>query len=474
MSRRYVTSEAIHRHNFRVGLAVIWTIAALCYLAFGGPVPVRSHYKVDAVVGLSTGLPANTPVRIAGVKVGQVVGTRRGPAGTAIVTLQIADQGLPLHRDATLKVRPRLFLEGNFLIDLHPGSPAAGNLPDGATIPLSQTAIPVQLDQVLTTLDVSGRDGLRTILDQYAVALAHGGAEAVNRSFKPSERAFAGLAVSAQSARGLSRGDLARLITSSERILRGIHLRRDRLGALVASFDRTVTALAAQRRALGATVRGLAATVRDSPRALDELERAMPALRAFSGDVRPLLRRAPRTLDLSLPFLRAAGHLLGRRSLPALTASLRPTLPRLARLERPLGDLLAKVTPVARCVTRNVVPTLEARLDDGPLSTGRPAYAEFLDGLVGLAGSSQDFDGNGASVRYLAGFGNQLVSYGRLPDATTLFTFLGVPLIGSRPAKPDRQPPYRPDVSCASQDPPDLRAAMRPAPAMTPMRGRAG
>ena len=55
-------------------------------------------------------------------------GRRRSSAGegdTAIVTLALEDDALPIHEDATLKVRPRIFLEGNFFVDLKPGTPAA-------------------------------------------------------------------------------------------------------------------------------------------------------------------------------------------------------------------------------------------------------------------------------------------------------------------------------------------------------------
>ena len=32
--------------------------------------------------------------------------------------MEIDDKGLPIHKDATLKIRPRIFLEGNFFVDL--------------------------------------------------------------------------------------------------------------------------------------------------------------------------------------------------------------------------------------------------------------------------------------------------------------------------------------------------------------------
>ena len=38
--------------------------------------------------------------------------------------MEIDDKGLPIHKDATLKIRPRIFLEGNFFVDLKPGTPS--------------------------------------------------------------------------------------------------------------------------------------------------------------------------------------------------------------------------------------------------------------------------------------------------------------------------------------------------------------
>ena len=43
-------------------------------------------------------------------------------------------------RDATAKIRPRIFLEGNFFVDLKPGSPGAPVLDAGDTIKVTQTA----------------------------------------------------------------------------------------------------------------------------------------------------------------------------------------------------------------------------------------------------------------------------------------------------------------------------------------------
>ena len=110
---------------FRAGLIAIGITAIAVYLAFGGSLPWESSFQLKAVVRSGNELHSRTPVRIAGVDVGKVADVKRGPGGTAIVTLNLDDQALPIHSDATLKVRPRIFLEGNFFVDLQPGTPSA-------------------------------------------------------------------------------------------------------------------------------------------------------------------------------------------------------------------------------------------------------------------------------------------------------------------------------------------------------------
>ena len=101
-------------------------------------------------------------MRIAGVDVGKVktVEAAGGRRDAAVVTMEINKHGLPIHKDATAKIRPRIFLEGNFFVDLKPGTPARAELDDGDTIKITSTATPVQLDEVLTALQSDTREDL--------------------------------------------------------------------------------------------------------------------------------------------------------------------------------------------------------------------------------------------------------------------------------------------------------------------------
>ena len=77
------------------------------------------------------------------------------------MTLEIKDDGRPLHRDATARIRPRVFLEGGFLVELRPGSPSAPELRRRRHDPARADAIPVQFHQVLTVFDAPARESLR-------------------------------------------------------------------------------------------------------------------------------------------------------------------------------------------------------------------------------------------------------------------------------------------------------------------------
>jgi hypothetical protein len=111
-----------------------------------------------------------------------------------------------------------------------------------------------------------------------------------------------------------------------------------------------------------------------------------------------------------------------------------------------------------RCIYDVVLPTQEQRIDDGAFSTGLRNYEEFFQGMVSLAGESQNFDGNGHYVRIQAG-GPYAVQTPSLPEPTgPLHASASQQPLGTRPAKSPK-PPYKPGVKCHTQPVPDLSDA---------------
>jgi virulence factor Mce-like protein len=477
------------RSNVLIGLIALGVVAVLVFLGFTKDVPFTRPYEVNAVFESANSIRPSSPVRIAGVDVGKVKSVEpQDGTDAAIVTLQIDDEGLPLHADATAKIRPRIFLEGNFFVDLRPGSPEAPEIEDGGTLKVTQTASPVQLDEVLTALQSDSRQDLKDLLDGLGTALTaepdaeadadadpsargQSAAESFNDAYEDIPDAERSTAQVLEAFLGAQPGeDLARLIEGTGRTT-GALIRNERaLQDLITSFDATTAAFAAESGNLRASIRELAPTLEQANTTLASLNEAFPSTRAFAREILPGVRETPATIDASFPWIDQARPLMGADELGGLAAELSPATADLARLTDRAITLLPETSLLARCATEVLLPTGDVVIRD-EFTTGVENYKEFFYTLVGLAGEGQNFDGNGMYVRFQPGGGTQTVSLGEA--GTTSGQLFGnnvaVPL-GNRPFYPGRRPPYRPEVDCHTQTPPDLNG---PAAAKSPPTGAA-
>jgi virulence factor Mce-like protein len=443
-------------------MAVMAALVAV-WLAFGFPIPFDRKFELKAIVESGSELHSRTPVRIAGVEVGKVKKVERGPGSLATVTMELEQRGLPVHRDAQIKIRPRIFLEGNFFVELSPGTPASPKMKDGGTIPLAQTATPVQFDQILTALRSSNRQDLLDLLEGLGDGLGGGGAEALNASLPDWAPSFARGAQAMEALRGQRPDDLSGMIAESQTVMTALADRREDLADGVTGLARTAGALASRREQLAQSIPEFDALVREARPTFASLNGLFPIARAFVAEARPGIREAPATLRAANPLLTQLQGLLSPAELPRLISAGDPAIRALARLQPHLRDLLARVTPVTDCARRNVIPTLTTVIDDPPLTDGRPrlpVYRELLNGLVGTASSGQNFDGHGPNLRYHSGFGDETFGTGTIPSVgEAVVGVTSEPLLGSRPRYTASIPPYRPDVPCRTQDPPDLNSA---------------
>ena len=460
---RYRVTRAFRRLSpFRAGLIAIGLTTLAVYFAFGGSLPWASSYELRAVVSSGNELHSRTPVRIAGIDVGRVSEVERGPGSAATVTMELEDKALPIHADATLKVRPRIFLEGNFFVDLRPGTPSARVVDSGFKIPLSATAVPVQLDQVLDTLRYGTRRNLTRVVHELAVTLDHGGARALHDALPEWAPAFRKGAIAAEAFRGRGQHDLSGFIVASERVTRALAARQPQLVQLISGLDRTAEALASRREALAASLPEMAATLREARPTFVSLNRLFPTARAFAREIRPALHEAPATLRLVNPLLTQLGGVLSPPELPALIDAGTPAITALARLQPGLREFLRLLRPVTECARTRVLPLGYQRIDDPPHTAKYPVYSELLHGWVGLASAVQNFDGDGHAVRYHAGFGDQSITTGKLSGiGEPLVGVTENPIIGSRPKKPSTGlPPFRPDAPCLKQKLVNLHAEL--------------
>lgn len=461
-----------------VGLVVLVAIGIGTYFGFSKHVPFTHGFRVNAVFENANSVRKNSPVRIAGVDVGKVSAIERyKDTNASVVTLDLDDKALPIHKDATAKIRPRTFLEGNFFVDLRPGTPNAPTLGDGDTLPMTQTASPVQFGDVLTALQLDTRRSLQTVLEQYGTALTakptaaddeqadpdtrgETAAQALNDNFDYAGPALKSASIVNQALLGLEPDDLGATIDSLARVTGALGRNERQLQDFVTNFNATMKIFADESHNLQATIRELSPTLRVTNRTLAHLNAAFPPTRAFAREILPGVRETPATIDASFPWIRQTRALLAPSELQGVTHELSPATKDLARAIDGTLQALPQADLVSKCVYKVLLPTGDIVIQDGPLTTGKENYKEFWYSLVGLAGEGQNFDGNGMYVRFQTGGGVQTVSTGKGSlSGEALFGRNSLKPLGNRPVYPGRRPPYRPDVPCYTQKIPDLNGA---------------
>ena len=445
------------RRNQLVAAAMLAALVLASYFAFVPGLPFHHGYRVRALVASSNQLHPGAPVRIAGVDAGRVASIAAGPGATTAVTLEIDDRGLPLHRDATIRIRPRVFLEGGFFVELTPGSPTAPVLASGGTLPLAQTTGPVQLHQLLTVFERPVRADLQGGLRVLARGMAGGGARGLRAAAPNLAPALRDVAIVAQAAQGTAPHDVSRLIAGGARVSGALAADPRALASLITNFRITAEALAADDRALADSISGLDGVLRAAPAALRALDGALPVVRRVSAGAGPAVRIAPRALSRTAGVLAQLGALVAPGERERIVGGLRTTFVELPTLVVRMGALFPTIKPLSDCLRTHIVPVLTAAAPDGDLSTGRPVWQDLAHALVGLTSASQNFDGNGYNIRYLFGGGPEGFSTQNIPGIGTLSATTASPL-RSRPVPPagGAPPEIRRDVDCASQPVPSL------------------
>jgi phospholipid/cholesterol/gamma-HCH transport system substrate-binding protein len=481
-------------HRVRNALILIALLIAGTYLAWTKSLPFTPEYEVKAVFQNAANVRKDSPVRIAGVNVGKVV-SRRSVGDVSEVTFTVDDSGRPLHEDAEVQIRPRIFLEGNFFLDVRPGSPSAAEISDGGTIPITQTSTGVQLDQVLASLQAPDRENLQKLLQGYGTALNHRptaaedrtqdpdvqgetAAESINDSFAYGATGARDSAIVSEALLGTEPRDLSNLIAAQADLFGALSDHEEELQGLVTNFNTTIGAFAAESDDLAESVRRLAPTLERARPALLHTDESLPFLRTFARELEPGVRELPATIAAARPWLTQANALLRPNELGFIADELRRAAPGAASAAARGQGLFNQLGLLSNCFNNVILPGGNVVLDDsGPgfdFSTGVPNFKEFGYAAAQLAGSLQNFDGNGHYLRANAGngpvtvagaqpgggFQNELL-VGQAPDAP----------IGSRPLM-GAKPTFNPDFACQNNPVPDLNgpaaAIGAPSPAENP------
>jgi phospholipid/cholesterol/gamma-HCH transport system substrate-binding protein len=461
---------------FKTGVVVLIFLIVVSWFAYTKKLPWSSPgYAVSATFRDASTLRTSTPVRIAGVNVGEVTDVH-AEGDDAKVTFSVDPEGQPLHEDARVTIRPRLFLEGNYFLDLQPGSPSAPDLADGGTIPITQTGTAVQLDQVLTSLQRSDRKNLGDLLDGFGSALDDpptaqmdvgmdpqvqglSGAEAINQSFDYGGRAGKSSSQVSQALLGEQAGDLRGLIKSSGDVFRELASRDTQLSDLITNLSITTGALSAESQNLQDTLAELAPTVEQAQRDLPVVNNSFPPLRAFARELTPSIMELPGTIKAGTPWLRQADKLLQPSELGGIVDDLHAATPVLSAGTDNLSSLLLQLGRFSRCQTQVLVPTGNTVIND-QFSNGQKSFREFIYATASQTGEGANFDGNGQFLRIQPGGGpfevEAPIPSSPSPTDNVNYGNAAAEPVGTQPLKPSSKPPIRTDVACFQNDVPNL------------------
>jgi phospholipid/cholesterol/gamma-HCH transport system substrate-binding protein len=511
--------------NHVIGLILVALIVVGSYLAYTKKLPWSHGYQVKAVFTTAENIRPKSPVRIAGVNVGEVTSVEpctndnpacggvdggdvsastSGPSGSggasglqaAIVTMDISDEGQPIKEDATFKLRPRLFLEGNLFVDVNPGTPESPEAPSDHIFPVTQTSASVQLDQVLTTLQYGVRKDLQIFLKEFGNALTkYGGAAGFRELYRTSPGAYKYTSLVNQALLGTQPHDLSNLVRDLDSTVQALDQDERGLQDLVTNLRVVTGSFAAQNQALSEAIARLPGFLQVGRPALAALDRSFPPLRAFAREVLPGVRSTPETLDEATPLLNQIRALMSRSELRGLSQDLRHTIPDLTKLSHRTIPFLNQSRSLASCFNQVIIPWSNSSVPDSnfppPTVTDaagtHPATVaeETGYGLVGIGGESRSGDANGEYIRVEAGGGVNTPAFpvgpvqgtlGKVIEnaqpASSTVPFVGFAesqILGSQPNlafghEDSVKTPYRPDAPCERQEPPNLQASNGPAP----------
>lgn len=327
------------------GLAVLLLLGTLSVVALRSTngLPWRSYKTVFVAVPEPGNLQTHSEVRVGGVRVGQVVGVRRGDGGARIeLKLDAGEADVPV--DTTALVRGAGLL-GQRFVELIPGR-SRDMVADRSVLVGPQDALTSGVPDFLKTFDARTRRGVTSAVDGLGRGL-QGRGEGLNRALRagpPNGEAFPVVARAIRERPGAAErllpalaggsaaaddaaDELAAALAPTADGLETINSRRDDLGRALGELP-PLMAAARPGLAEGRVLLRSADTLATA--AADVLPAAPGALRATAA----LLRESPRPLARTRRLVDAAG-----RTVPHALRLTRATSPVLDPLQRSLRDL---------------------------------------------------------------------------------------------------------------------------------------
>lgn len=361
------------------GAATATVLAGVLYLAtslYDG-IPLRDYGTLYVEAPRVGNLIGHDPVRIAGVRVGQVASISATDDGRARIRVQLEPR-TRLAADTTAAIRANGLLGARYL-ELLPGK-AATPLAQDATIRVGEGAMTYGLPEALDVLDARTRANLGATLRELGKGTVGRGAQ-LNDGIDRAASAIVPFREVAQAI--LARdGAVERLVPALDAVATRAAESRSDIARLLRFGARALEPLVARRDHLEDSLAALPSTLASTHRAMTRGRRLLVATRRLAVAAQRTLVRAP----------------LGLRSTAALLQESRVPL-------RHTADLLQ--------TTRNTIPDLTRAIGKArpTVSRLRPTLDELVPMTAEIGPYGCDITNFGLVFRSVTGFGG----YGRGP-----------------------------------------------------------
>lgn len=416
MSRASNTASSRVRANRRrlgsaVGAITAAGALALGLSACGGD--TASGYQVRAIFDSASFVTPGLDVRISGVSVGTVNDVELTPENRAAVTFTITKAGFQdMRKDASCTIRPQALIGERFiecmLTQPRPeGAEAPAKIPPIAEgefkgqhlLPVENTAVPVDPDQLLNLNTASVRDRFAVIIRELGAGVAGRGDEIAKALRKTNEG-----------------------LTYANRILKQLDDQKDMLKELVSSSDQTLASLAAERSSVSGTIENGAVVANRLASRKSELQASIASLNQLLDEVGPSVDKVDELADQLQPI----ADDLNRSS--SDVATILNQLPELSQrgttAVKAVGPTVNRATEILTSDTNDALFDRIVKTSEGvksSLSVLGYALGDFrttggldylLDAIYGVAYSLNGRDDNGY---YLRAAVQNVLSCGAIP-----------------------------------------------------------
>jgi phospholipid/cholesterol/gamma-HCH transport system substrate-binding protein len=342
-------------------------------------------------------------LRVAGVKVGDVDNVELED-GKAVVTFGVDRDYLPVYQDATILLRPTTGLKDMFF-QMDPGTRTAGEIEEGGTVPLENTAPDVNLDEVLDVLDRDTQAYLRVLLAGAGKGLEGRGEDLGDLlgSLGPITRDFRKLNVEVAK----RKGNLRRLVTNTNKLTREVGRSERDITRLIEASSTALGAVAEQDPNVQRAVALLPGTLEDTRIALENVSTFAAELGPTFDGLRPFARNLD---EVNASTLKLANNVTGpiKTEIRPFVRSARGPIPDLEVAARQLSKATPPLTVVGKRI--NKLGNMAAYNPGGaeaPGTTGRDEGYLYWAAWLGHNGNSvfSSADANGFLRRTFATIG---------------------------------------------------------------------